>query len=263
MLAGELPAPLGASLTAEERATWDAAIGYYDRNLASRDLLRTRGMEQLKWALVAGDLANEAVGVDLRAVLESAMPVYRRHFWPEHDRANRAWVAATTERLQQVARDVIPRLEALYGVKWFPSPVRADIVWVGNREGAYTTNGPPPHATIAIGEGEWSAVEIVFHEFSHVLILPIEQRLAHALADRLRDHRVLWHVVQFYLTGAAVQEVLKARGISYTPLSTAMFDRAWPRYRQAIEANWPRYVRGEIGLDDAIAGTVKMLDARD
>lgn len=258
-LAGELPAPLDARLTGEELATWAGAIGYYDKNIASRDLLRTRGMEPLKWALVGGELTSDAVGPDLRGVLESAMPVYKRHFWPEHDRANRAWVRATTERLKQVAPEVIARLETLYGATWFSSPVRADVVWVGNRQGAYTTNGPPPHATISIEEREWRAVEIVFHEFSHVLILPIEQRLAHALGDALRDHRVLWHAVQFYLTGAAVHEVLKARGIAYTPFSTEMFDRAWPQYRKAIETNWPRYVHGETGLDEAIAGTVKML----
>ena len=259
-LAGELPAPLEARMTGEERAAWDAAVDYYDKHMASRDLLFARGMEELKGALVAGNLGSDAVGPELRAVLESAMPVYRRYFWPDHDRANRAWIAATRDRMTRIAPEVIARLEKLYGVKWFTSPVRADVVWVANAQGAYTTDGPPPHATISIETTGWASAEIVFHEFSHVLVLPLERRLADALGDRIRNHRVLWHAVQFYLTSAAVQEVLKARGITYTPFSADLLTRAWPQYRQVIETNWGPYVQGRIGMDEAIAGTVKMLD---
>jgi hypothetical protein len=259
-LAGELPASLDARMTTEERAAWDRAVDYYDRTIASRDLLRTRGMYELKVALAAGNLASDAVGAELRAVLESALPVYRRYFWPDHDRANRAWIAASTDRLNQIGPEVIAKLEKLYGVEWFTSPVRVDVVWVANREGAYTTVGPPPHAVVSVETADWAAVEIVLHEFSHVLVLPLERRLAAALGDRIRDHRPLWHAIQFYLTGAAVQGVLKARGISYTPFSNDLFNRAWPRYRKPVEASWEPYVHGKIGLDDAIAGTLKMLD---
>jgi len=222
-------------------------------------------MEALKAALVAGDLAARAVGPDLRGILESAAPIYRRHFWTAHDRANRAWIGATAERLKTVAPDTIALLETLYGVKWFTSSVRADVVWVGNREGAYTTNGPPPHATISSGDPSntgWTSVEIVFHEFSHVLIVPIEQALATALGGRIRDHRVLWHVVQFYLTGAAVQHVLRSRGIAYTPYlySSGLFDRAWPTYRKPVETAWQPYVERKTSLDEAIANTVKLLE---
>jgi hypothetical protein len=136
-------------------------------------------------------------------------------------------------------------------------------VWVGSREGAYTTIGPPPHATISIEDREWAAVEIVFHEFSHILVLPLQRQIAKAFGERIRDHGVLWHVVQFYLTGAAVQDVLASKGTSYTPYlyATGLFDRAWGRYRKAVETNWGPYVRGTISLEEAIAGTLKTLDS--
>jgi hypothetical protein len=54
---------------------------------------------------------------------------------------------------------------------------------------------------------------------------------------------------------------LKARGITYTPFSEDLFNRAWPQYRKPIETNWEPYIRGRIGMDEAIAGTVKMLPA--
>jgi hypothetical protein len=61
------------------------------------------------------------------------------------------------------------------------------------------------------------------------LILPTEKMLANTLGDHLREHGVLWHVIQFYVTGAAMRQVLPARGIDYTPYmySTGLFDRAW------------------------------------
>jgi hypothetical protein len=261
-LAGKLPAPLDAPLTPAEREVWTRAVDYYDAQVASRDLLFGRGMYEIKDALISNDLARAGIPAELRGVLESAAPIYRRHFWPAHDRANREWIAATTERLRSVASEVIGRLEKLYGVPWFTTPVRIDIVWVANRQGAYATDGPPPHVTISSGDAGyagWSAVESVFHEVSHVLILPTQEALERALGPRAREHRDLWHVVQFYVTGAAVQRVLAARGIQYEPLlySRGIFDRAWSRYRTAIETNWKPYVDGAVTRDQAITGTVK------
>jgi hypothetical protein len=264
-LAGALPAPLDAAMTEEDRRIWSSAIDFYDKQLADRDLLFGRGMMALKGALVDGDLASDAVGPELRDVLTRALPVYTRSFWPGHDRANRAWISSTADRMREVAPDVIVRLEKLYAEKWPTVPVRVDIVWVGNRQGAYTTVDPP-HVTISSGDpenGGWTGIETAFHEVSHVLVLPLQSRLTRALGDRAGDHRVLWHVIQFYVTGAAVRQVLKARGIDYVPYmySTGLFDRAWGRYRALVERNWQPYVDGKVSLDVAIAETVKMLDA--
>jgi hypothetical protein len=263
-LAGALPAPLEeAALTPEERKAWQSAVDYYDRHVASRDLLFDNGMESIKEALAAGDLSAAAVGPELRGVLEAAAPIYRRHFWPAHDRANRAWIDATVQRVRTIAPQTIPRLEQLYGVPWFSSPVRVDVVWVGNRQGAYTSTRPP-HVVISSGDSEsvgWSAVETVFHEVSHVLVRRIFTAINTALGNRQRDHQQLWHVVQFYLTGTAVQEVLRGRGIEYVPYlySTGLIDRAWPRYRKPIEDHWRPYVEGKITLDEAIARSIASL----
>jgi hypothetical protein len=261
--AGALPAPLDAPFTDDERKIWISAIDYYDKNLAS-DALLSQKMIGVKDALAFGTLDSDDVGKDLREVLTATLPIYTRHFWPAHDRANREWIAATSARLREIAPAVTPRLAKLYRLPWFTAPVRVDVVWVGNRAGGYTTVGPPPHATLLSRDPNcvgWTAVEMVFHETSHALIQPIEARLAQALGDRIKEDGVLWHVVQFYVAGAVVKDVLRALGIDYTPYlySTGLFDRAWPRYRPAVEANWQPYVDGKITLDDAVAGTIKML----
>jgi hypothetical protein len=265
-LAGALPGPLDAPLEPADRAAWDAAIDYYDRELAAKDLLFDGGMYRIKKALVAGDLEDDGIARALRSTFAAAAPVYRAHFWPSHDRVNREWIRNAGEKLQAVALDVIARLERLYGEKWFTAPVRVDVVWVGNRQGAYASNNPT-HVTISSGDPDltgWTSVETVFHEVSHTLVLPLRNDLARALGDRASAHGVLWHVIQFYLTGAAVQEVLRGRGIEYTPYlySTGLFDRAWGQYRRPVEENWAPYVRGSVTRDEAIARTVAALTTR-
>jgi hypothetical protein len=111
---GPLPSPLAAPLSEEERAAWDAAVAFYDRELADRDLRAGAGMTAIKQALAEDDLSAAAIGPELRAVLERAAPVYRRHFWPAHDRANRDWIRATHDLLRTIERDVIASHQHLY-----------------------------------------------------------------------------------------------------------------------------------------------------
>jgi hypothetical protein len=263
-LAGALPSPLNdGAFSPEERKLWTAAVDYYDKRLAARDLLFGEGMEALKTALAAGDLARDAVGAELRSVLEGVAPVYRQHLWPAHDAANRAWIAKAIDGVRAIAPQTIPRLEKLYATSWFTSAVRVDVVWVGNRQGAYTTLRPP-HAVISSGDKDnvgWTAVETIFHEVSHVLVRNIFDGFDRALGDRRREHGQLWHIVQFYLTGAAVQEALRAKGLEYMPYmyATGLFDRAWSRYRKTVEANWKPYLDGTIGMDEAISRTIAAL----
>ena len=260
-LAGGLPAALPVDgLTPEERKAWTDAVDYYDRQLAARDLLFDERMDAIKSALAAGDLSRPSIGSDLRAVLQAAGPVYRGRFWPEHDRANRAWIAAAVERIRVIGAPTIARLAHVYETTWFTSPVRVDVVWVGNRQGAYTTT-TPPHAVLSSGDREltgWTSAEIVFHEVSHVLVAKVSRAINTALGDRRREDGQLWHVVQFYLTGAVVQEALRSRGIDYEPYmyATGLLDRAWGRYRKPVEENWKPYLDGRVSLDEAVSRTV-------
>lgn len=262
--AGALPAPLDAPLSDEERQAWTTAVDFYDQELANRDLLFDGRLSRMKPFLARGDVSALEVGDDVRKVLRQAAPVYRKHYWPEHDKVNRAWIDATVNDIRQVAPEVIAKLERFYGVKWFDSPVRIDAVWIGNRQGAYTTT-EPVHAVIASGVPDhkgWNSVEIVFHEISHKLIYPLEADLAKALGDGIKQHRDLWHVVQFYLTGAAVQQTLRARKIEYTPyLYQGLIDRAWPQYRDVADKVWRLYADGVIDRDEAIRRSVALVSS--
>ena len=254
-----------APFTPEERAAWDDAVRYYDRELASKDLLFGDGMIFIRYALVHTGLDDPAIAPGLRAVLRAALPVYRSRFWPEHDRVNRAWIAVVSERMAALAPDVIPRLESLYGTRWFATPERADVVWVGNWAGAYATDGPP-HATMSSThpgmQDQWLAAETVFHE---VLAHP-HPRSPEAARDRARrgpeaaSRPLARDTVLPDRRGGPCGAA--RRNVVFTPASAGMFERAWPQYRQPIADAWGAwYLDGRRTMDEAIAATVAALKA--
>jgi len=220
-----------APFTTEERAAWEAAVGYYDRELASKDLLFGEGMTAIKTALVSARLDDQAIAPALRAALQSALPIYRRHFWPEHDRVNRAWIADIGGRVGSLREEVVPRLETLYA----------------------TISSTHP------GTQGWEAAETVFHEYSHILVGGLSGKLNAALGDGVKQHPVLWHTIQFHLTGQAVREALARRNIAYAPSVEELFQRAWPQYQQPVKDAWAPYLEGRTTMDDAIARTVAAL----
>jgi hypothetical protein len=259
-LAGKLPSPLTAPMTTQEQEIWDEAVAFYDTEFASQDLLFDRRLSEIKRHFARGDRSTYKLSPEHEAILQRVAPVYARHYWPAHDKANQAWIDATVAKMKIAAPDIIKEIERLYGVPWFSSPVRADVVWVGNRQGAYTTVNPT-HAVISSGDPEhkdWTSVEIVFHELSHQTVLPLQQDLLNALGDQAKAHGGIYHPIQFYLTGAAVQRALKTRGIDYTPYlyATGLFDRAWLRYKPVVESVWVLYVEGKIDRAEAIRRTV-------
>jgi len=87
-----LPQEPSASLTTEEQAVWAEAVDFYDRTIASRDLLFDDDLTKIKIALgEAGDTLDSApIDERLRAILLRAAPIYRKYWWDAHDAANRA-----------------------------------------------------------------------------------------------------------------------------------------------------------------------------
>jgi hypothetical protein len=269
--AGSLPEPLTANLTAAERRAWEAAVSYYDEEVADLDLLFEMGQIRRLLITAQGALPTTGLAPAHRKVLTEAAPVYRKYWWSAHDRANRAWIADTMSKIASLSPAVPDRLTRLYGTLWFRQSVRVDVVRVGAREGAYTSNTPEPgHITISSSkpaiEG-WMAAEVLFHEASHVLVRPLIEAFAAQLRAQGKDSSDgaigsrnvdLWHVALFYTTGEAVRQALAARGIVYEPYlyKTGLFDRVFGRFRTPIETYWKAYVNNEISRDQAINNIV-------
>ena len=231
-LAMPLPPGSDVSMTSDEKATWDKAVAVYDREFASKDLLFDRGMTMIKLGLSDRDdaLTDAPLDDELKLLLMSVAPIYRTYWWPAHDAANRAWIDDAVRRTRTYAPAIIARLTTLYGVPWFATTVRVDVVRVGKSQGAYTSNSPT-HIVVASADdsyGQWSSVEMLFHESSHGLIEKVSAAVNRALAASKKPPNDLWHVVLFYISGEITRQELAKDGVEYTPYlyATGLFDRA-------------------------------------
>src|SRR6185369_4793098 len=122
------------------------ALSYYGAALAHRDLLMDRGMEAIKNELEdsenSPDLKDAALTPELKSILLTAAPIYRKHWWPRHERANRDWITALNPLVGRYGNSLITALAKIYEVPWPEQPLRVDVVAYANWAGAYTTLDP-------------------------------------------------------------------------------------------------------------------------
>jgi hypothetical protein len=253
-LAMPLPPDAAGSLSTEEQTAWDVAVSYYDRELASKDLLFDTRLTAINTALAgASTLDGLGLAAEHRRVLEAAGPVYRRHWWPRHDMANRAWISDVARRTAPLAPQIVDRLTSLYRAKWFDQPVRVDVVYVGKSQGAYTSVDPRVHIIVASADSSyagWAGTEMLFHESSHGLIENVRAAVEHAMNSAGKPPRDLWHVVLFYIAGEVTRQALAERGIEYQPYlyATGLFTKAWPALRDPIERTVGPFVDGKTSI---------------
>jgi hypothetical protein len=264
-LAGELPGrPLADELRGAERGAWDAAVAYYDDEVASKDLLFDPDSARIRSALVAAhdDAPPDGLAPAHRAHLAAVAPVYRARRWPAHDRHNRDWISAAAPHVAALSPAVPDRLARLYGTPWFTRTVRVDVVVVANRQGAYTSRTPAPaHITVSSSDPHyagWASAEMIFHEASHGLVRPVMEAFATETRARDKSLPTLWHAALFYLTGEVVRQELARRGTTYTPYlyATGLLERAWPRLREPLETHWRPYVDAQAPLEEAVRNVV-------
>lgn len=253
------------------RAAWDVAVDYYARiispagsNSHQQYLLRVqlaRFDEELN-----DDGSREFVAI-ARSFRAAAAPAYRACRWTAQDERNRRWIEDLKPRLASYEQKIGPKLEELYRKKWTVLPVPVDIVETVDWSGANTIlRGPGSgHILISIENPGRAALEIVFHEASHVLMgpgAPVREALESAAsAADFRMPGELWHVVLFYTTGEAVCRVLdEGREPTYTPMVYEIFERGtWAGYRKPLETAWRPYVGGTRTLSEAAAGLIELL----
>jgi hypothetical protein len=256
--AGSLPEPLNAKLTGDERRAWESAVAYYEKEVADYDLFFEQRDTRKFLITVGEELPATGLKPEHRQALSSAAPVYRKYWWPGHDRANRSWAADTMAKIVTLSPSVPKRLEQLYGTPWFTSTVRVDIVRVGNRQGAYSAIDPAPaHITISSSKADlegWMGAEIMFHEASHALARPMMEAFGKELRAQGKNGADLWHVALFYMTGEVVRQALASRGTAYQTYmyKTGLFDRVWSRFKAPIETHWKAYVNGEVSRDESM-----------
>jgi len=256
------------SLSSEEKQIWDKAVQFYTDTFAGRRLLFDEGLVHINNALsLNGDESILQAKADLPAtlvdVLRSAAPIYKKHWWPEHEKTNREWIAAMRPKVEEMAPAVVPRLEELMQEKWPAAADRFDVTYyVFEIGGAYTTENPG-HTTLAASRPENSGLdglETVFHEGTHLITYHLEQALDRECQMQKKGCRNLWHAVQFFTVGAVVKAEMAKRGSTdFTPYAYkfGLYEREpFKAFRAGIEKDWSPYVAGKVSFDGAIKNLV-------
>jgi hypothetical protein len=264
----------------EEIKAWDDAVTFYAKDLAGRDLLLNGDMETINNQLSAmetcADLegkstptCNSGLRKDLIEALERAAPVYRAHWWAEHDRANRDWIAQVAPMVQKMGVGLSGQLADVYQRPWPAERLRVDVVWYGGPYGAYTTFNPV-HVTIASHDARNQGIygfEVLFHESSHALAGAVNEAIAREFRERDKPiPRDLWHALVFYTTGELVRRDLAFGTITLTPLKGTdpstyqtyaarfgLYSGGWERFRTMLDLYWRPYLDGRISFETAIA----------
>jgi hypothetical protein len=274
-LARQSVAP-GEALTDDERAAWRDAVGYYDAHFSTETTFSPEFESATRFLSAshgAPGLAPGAIADDWRARLEGAAPAYRRRFWPEHERAGRAFVASLEPALRAHGAWLAHRLETLYGTRWPAQPVDVEVAAVVPPFGASSMGDPPfdpPRAPLITmssldpGYAGDASLEMIFHEASHLLIGRTEQALD-AAAQRARRPlpRGLWHALLFYTAGRVARERL---GPGYVPYAERPSNRIFAGERApsaallpVFERAWQPYLDGKTSFEAAIDAVVAAL----
>jgi hypothetical protein len=265
---------------AEEIKAWRAAVAFYSKDLARRDLLINGEMETINNRLAEMESCADLQGktsnacksglpADLVDALDHAAPVYRAHWWAEHDRANREWIAQVAPMVQQMGLQLSAQLSEVYQRPWPSGRLRVDVVWYGGPSGAYTTFNPV-HVTISSHDLRNQGIygfEVLFHESSHALASAVNEAIAAEFRNRDKPiPRDLWHALLFYTTGELVRRDLAYGTMTlsalqgtdpsnYQPYAArfGLYTGGWDRFRAMLDLYWRPYLEGRVSFDTAIA----------
>jgi hypothetical protein len=253
------------------RAAWNRALDYY------AEIISPAGSNDRRQYLIRVRLAGftderedaaERQFVDIaQAFRAAAAPAYRECRWAAQDEKNRRWIAALRLRLAAHEEAIAARLPQLYRKPWADLPIPVDVVETVDWSGANTILRDPNggHVLIAIENENTAALEVVFHESSHLFMRrndPLPQALETAAsAAHWQLPGDLSHAVLFYTTGEAVRRVLEEAGErGYRPMVYGIYDRGtWVGYREPIKVAWGPYVDGKRTLAAAAADLVDTL----
>jgi hypothetical protein len=205
-------------------------------------------------------------------ILDSVAPIYRAHWWADQDRGNRRWVMKVAPLVREQGVGLSERLADIYQTHWPKEKIRVDVCAYANSAGGYTTLDPL-RVTIASTDPRNQgpeALEVLFHEASHGIAVPVEDAISRECKQRDKPiPRDLWHALIIYTTGEVLRPILKdpptEKGAGDAPpqplrpnlvpyaLEDVLSQRGWEQYHLLLVLYWQPYLDGRVNFEDAIA----------
>lgn len=241
------------SLSGEDGRVWAEAVEAF-ASTVDRSPVRDRGLIYLRsWAV--GERTREEIPAADRPLIdaiERALPVYLRHYWPNHELRNRAFIASVLPAIETLEHDVVAHVERAYGGTWPERAIPIDVVAYSSALGAYATAGRVVVTASGAGHQMPQAIELLFHEASH--LDELEEPLSRAIEAAWRDAGQgeppgrLWHDFIFYTTGEATRLALADRGYDdyrhYGAYGLYLRGERWEVELPAFEAHWRPFMEG-------------------
>jgi hypothetical protein len=252
-------------LAPPDAAQWQASLAYYDAHFTTRNLF-DHFIASMPALLGVSDAQTPATTTDLdeewRRRLIDAAPIYRAHFWPEHEKKDRAYVDAMQPLVAAHGAWFAKRLVAVYGLPLPATPIDVEITPVVPPYGGFTQGEPPydgPNAALVTLSSEDpsyagdSGVEMLFHEIAHLIVGRVEKGLEESAK---RQHTKLpprlWHDVIFYTAGHLAQERLGASYVPYAERASSRLFTPDDERLVVLKRAWQPYLDGHTSMDAAI-----------
>jgi hypothetical protein len=244
-------------LTTAEATAWSEALDYYERNLTEHDLLEFSMIRINGGLAAAGDApslkGSEAPKLVVR-LLEKIAPVYRAHWWTEHNRKNHEWIDQVTPLIAMYEKTLRPALSHAYNTPWPKDRIRVEMSYYTTGKSAYTSLRPT-----LITISSWSprnvgpaGLETIFHEAGHGLVQEVIDEISAAenRSGRKLSHQDLWHAVIFYTTGELVRRHVPVL-VPYA-MKHGMWENAWPNFLPLMEKHWKPFLDGSGRFEESI-----------
>lgn len=261
------PATPPADMPDTERSAWSEGLASY-APYAKRNLLFDEELVKIKESLrtVEARASLDGVAIDgsIKATLERLMPIYRRHWWPAHDRTNREWIAAARALVDRHGAALNAAIARAYSVTP-DNPVWVDVAVYAHPVGAYTTTGPT-HVMISStdpGYRGYAALEMLFHERSHAWGRMLFEGVTEAAsAQAIKIPPQLSHAVLFFTAGELTARELMQHGIAYKHYAQdGLYDRlCGTGCGEKLAAQWGPFLDGKRTRTEAfvaLAGSFK------
>lgn len=254
---------------AGEAIAWHHATDDYGHRFTTRNsfdedhVVAAQHLAALDESALPSDVLSQTWQTALR---DAALP-YRAHFWTDHERADREYIAKIRPLVDAHGALFVARLKAIYETPWPTEPVEVEVAPVVPPFGAMTLGEPPftgrhrPLITVSSldpGYSGESGLEMIFHEASHLLVDRVQTMLdASAKRQGRRLPPGLWHLLLFYTAGHVAQERL---GRMYVPYAERpenhVFEGEFASILKVLIRDWQPYLDQRITLASAVDAVV-------
>lgn len=252
-----------ATLSESERKVWNEAVSAYAAGLSKKDLVFDDPLPAMTKALAdageARSLSGTPVDPATAAILQRAEPIYRKVWWPAHQKANRAWRDSIQKLVRRHGPSVLAFITRAYGFSWPEAGYGVHVAAYTNWAGAYSTRGDLlVLSSRTEGEQGLYGLETIFHEGMHQWdpqmfeVIRAQARLANKVLPRGFSHALI-----FFTAGEAIRHVAPEH-VPYAE-KFGVWERGLIQFKQPLEQAWKPYLEGKGTRDEGLAEVIKLV----